>query len=159
MSILGQVVELSHQLRKITQAACREELPDVTGEVDGHQVVCKVFYQDWQGKEIRREVFVDGYKFACELERFSFNILKGGISVCYWVWLDLTRDRAERVIAEAGLPADAIMEDFYPPENQPMRYNAAVKTLEEVIALWKAWAPKYRPDSDSFDCQEQINQE
>lgn len=145
MSVIQVIGDLQRDLRRITTAACREGTPDITGVVDGCNVVCKPFYEDYHGREIRREVWVDGYNFACEIERFSYSIFKDD-TVSYWVWIDLPRSRANQVIRKAGLSADALMEEFYPTEGE-LRFNAYARTLEEVVALWKIWQPLYKPQA------------
>lgn len=123
-----------------------EDNPDAgwEGDIDGVHFVCRQIYAD--RKETRVDVIIDGWQFATEIERIPWNI-RQPTSLSYWVWTDLPIDVVEMIIERAGLKDEkgvVPMEEFYPTENGPMRYNVHADTLEQVAALWKVWAPAYR---------------
>ena len=124
-------------------------------DADGVSIQLRHYYSD--RRHDRRQVFVDGYEFAMELEFVPWNIFKP-ITTRYWVWLDLPRYKVAELIHAAKLDREktcpetgkkmvpaAPMEEFYPTESGP-RWNASASDLESVVKLWLVWAPKYRPN-------------
>lgn len=148
MSFLANLHETCNRVQQIRKDAVEAEKAEEPVEeiMDGLPVKFRLFHSDDRRGETRREMLIDGYDFACEIEYVPWNILKG-ISMSYWVWLDLPKDLALKVIQQVKEPKDKItlMEEFYPTENGPARWNAHAKDPYDVVALYKVWAPKYKP--------------
>jgi len=144
MSFASDFVSDCTQLARMRETCLKEERESdehVTETFDGVEMTLKYAYSD--RRQTIRSVFVDGVSFAAEYEFVPWNIFKP-ITVSYHVYLGLTYASAEALIREAGLdPSLSLSEEYYPPENGPALWMAYVDKLEEVAALWKAWAPKY----------------
>lgn len=145
MSLLSlrQLHDDLQRIHKDAQESEREEGP-VEYEVDGVKIVSELFYCDRKGS--RRSLDFDGYPFATELEYVPWSIFKP-VTTSYWIWTDLTHGRVEYLIKATGIEESRLwpMEEFYPTDNGPSRWNAHARDLESVVALWKVWEPKYRP--------------
>ena len=146
--ILGQLRDAQHNLSATRLRLVKEQLAEGAESepetIDGVEVTMRMFYAD--RKATRHEVRLDGYNFACEIEHTPWSIFEP-ITVSYWVWLDLPRGVVDQMLTAVKEPEGKMsaMEEFYPAENGPSRWNANVKELSDVLKLWKLWAPKYRP--------------
>lgn len=113
----------------------------LTDEIDGVQVVLK--YEGSNRNTDYRTVLLDGHMFAREWETIPWNILKS-IDVGYTVFLDMSLESATEFI-DLIKPVGKIdlHEEWYPPLDKEPMYFASCNELDDVIALWKIWKPKY----------------
>ncbi len=146
MSTLAELSSWLTGLRKTTLRLAAEEVKEETSawEQDGVNVSREFFYGHWNGSDTRWRILLDGFDFALERQSIG-GLLGGGISTWYWVWIDLPRLNAEACLREAGFDSGKhLMEEFYPTENGPERWNACFEDFDDVLRLWKVWDSKYR---------------
>jgi hypothetical protein len=157
------IAEMAQKIRRMRESSEPGELEDEI--VDGVLVNRKLFYHDY--KQTRWEVSLDGTKFACELETWPGNFMKD-ITTSFWVWTGLTMGTLNTKLVPA-LPSEmrkdfnrphyenvervAYMEDFYPPEGLPMHYNLRCWSIEDVVAIWKAYLAAFGSYSDRMEFQ------
>jgi hypothetical protein len=150
------IVELSQSMAKMRTEGRPADLEPET--VDGVVVERKLFCHD--RKETRWTVRLDGTEFACEIERWPWNIFRP-VTTEFWVWTGLTSHtmyhklipklpevlgselkeylRTTRRSPRRDVKRMCVIEDFYPPEGLPMHYNVWTRTIEDVVAVWKAY--------------------
>lgn len=146
MSAISGFFETCQNLKQLHKRALREEAEEEGArecEVGGLPVAIKLYYDG--PNSTRRTVFIAGYEFALEIECVPWNILQA-IKVYYWVWTDLPRHKVDDLLDRMPSRQESMspMEEFYPTESAP-RWNVHARNLEDVVALYKIWAPKYKP--------------
>lgn len=159
MSDLGMLGEFfrglrTSSLRMVVEEAEKDE--PYSWEQDGLSLRRELFYSHWRGTDTRWRILVDGYEFAAEIQRIGGGLISGGISTCYWVWLDLPLKLATKCLKGSGLKKhkEYLMEEFYPTENGPPRWNACAKEFDDVVKMWKTWNQSYRVNAHTNENQE-----
>lgn len=137
MSELGANIRSAH-----LRARNRWEKGGDGGTLTDHQqgVDIVIKYEGSSRSSDFRSVHLDGHLFARETENTPWNILKP-ITVSYTVFLDLSLETAQRLVAQVNTPVGQIklQEEWYPSENGPVRYYAHCNEFDDVISLWKLW--------------------
>lgn len=116
----------------------KETHPDrvCRGEIDGVLVVTEPFYTDRRHERARVLIGLEQDEIACEWTTIPWNIFKE-ICVSYWVWIDQTSEqKAAKVLRDLGIQDGHTEPD---PYAEPARYHVWVKSLEDVVKLWR-WA-------------------
>lgn len=122
-----------------TDGGCAE----VIDEQDGIEI--RIVYEGSNRNTDYRSVFLDGHFFARASETLPWNVFKP-LSIYYTVFLDLSLPTATKLLAEIDPVGYVELEDEWcPPANRPTRCFATCLELDDVIALWKVWKPKYLP--------------
>lgn len=149
MSMLLSLRDLHTKLADLHHRSQKEEAEAdelVEEVIDGLTLGWKYFYSN--RNSTRRELTINGYKFACEIETVPWSIFKDPFT-SYWIWTDLPLGRVEDLIAQVPEPLRKFlrpMEEFYPTESEA-RWNVHCgESLEALIALWRLWEPLYCPD-------------
>lgn len=146
MSILSDLSSWAHDLRRSAlRLSAEEDREPREWTQDGVNIRQEFYHAHWNGSDTRWRILFDGFDFALERQIIGGGLLSGGISTHYWVWLDLPLKHATACLRKAGLkPENHLMEEFYPTENGPERWNACVDDFADVVRLWKVWDKTYR---------------
>jgi hypothetical protein len=156
MTILRDLPHNLQEIRKNALESREGEGPSEPETIDGVAVQMRLSYFD--RRRSSTDVILDGYHFANEIESTPWSIFKDP-RIWYDVWIGLGQEKSEELLDAAGLRVGqdgvTLVPDPYYCGESVRYYWVSVDRLEDVLALWKVWAPLYRLDFEKREAEEE----